>query len=211
MFLVIIINEVIRQTAVGSNCKEIKILTIMKYKKQQEWFLDNEQELATIPSRIVAMLIDIAIIVFIFYLISKVFDWIDLGITNIKLINIFHIEIEAKNMSESKILVFKTCLGFVPIIYFALTTYITNGQSIGKKVLGIKIISIYHHRIALWHCIERSLGYVASTLELMIGFYQVFWNPNRMTLHDRIAETIVIKTRFKKKNNVNTTTTNKRS
>ena len=171
----------------------------MKYKKRQEWFLDNEQELATIPSRILAMLIDIVIIVFIFYLIGKVFDWIGLGITNIKLINIFHIDIEAKNMSEAKIQVFKTCLGFVPIIYFAITTYITNGQSIGKKILGIKIISIYHHRFGLWSCIERSLGYVASTLELMIGFYQVIWNPNRMTLHDKIAETIVIKTRTKKK------------
>jgi len=41
-------------------------------------------------------------------------------------------------------------------------------------------------------------GYVASTLELGIGFYQVFWNPNRMTLHDRIAElTIDIKTRVR--------------
>lgn len=171
----------------------------MKYKQRQEWFLANEQELATIPSRILAMLIDIVIIVFIFYLISKVFDWIGLGITNINLRNVFHVDIEAKNMSETKIQIFKTCLGFVPIIYFALTIYITNGQSIGKKILGIKIISIYHHRISLWHCIERSLGYVASTLELMIGFYQVFWNPNRMALHDRIAETIVIKARQKKK------------
>jgi uncharacterized RDD family membrane protein YckC len=134
-----------------------------------------------------------------FYLIGKLFDWIGLGITNINLTNFFHIDIEAKNMSEQEIQVFKTCLGFVPIIYFVITTYITNGQSIGKKILGIKIISIYHHRIGLWHCIERSLGYVASTLELGIGFYQVFWNPNRMTLHDKIAETIVIKTRVKKK------------
>jgi len=171
----------------------------MKYKKRQEWFLDNEQELATIPIRIFAMLIDIVIIVFIFKLLGKSFDWIGLEITNIKLINIFHIEIEAKNMSETKIQILKTCLGFVPIIYFAFTTYITNGQSIGKKILRIKIISIYHHRIGLWHCIERSLGYVASTLELMFGFYQVFWNPNRMALHDKIAETIVIKTYTKKK------------
>jgi len=171
----------------------------MKYKKRAEWFLDNEQELAAIPNRILAMLIDVVIIVFIFYLIGKASDWIGLGITNIKLVNIFHIDIEAKNMSETKIQVFKTFLGFVPIIYFTLITYISNGQSIGKKIAGIRIISIYHHRIGLWPCIERSLGYVASTLELMIGFYQVFWNPNRMTLHDRIAETIVIKSRTKKK------------
>ena len=170
----------------------------MKYKKRQEWFLDNEQELATIPRRIFAFLIDLVLVVFIFFLISKVFDWIGLGITNIKLTNVFHVDIVAKNMSEEKIQVFKTCLGFVPTIYFVITTYITNGQSIGKKILGIRIISMYHHRIGLWHCVERSLGYVASTLELGIGFYQVFWNPNRMTLHDKIAETIVIKTRVKR-------------
>jgi uncharacterized RDD family membrane protein YckC len=170
----------------------------MKYKRQQEWFLDKEQELATIPRRMLAISIDMIIIVLIFFFIGKIFDWIDLGITNIKLTNFLHVDIEAKNMSEKKILFIKTCLGFVPILYFAISNYITNGQSIGKKILGIKIISIYHQRIGLWHCIERSLGYVASTLELGIGFYQVFWNPNRMTLHDRIAETIVIKTRLKK-------------
>lgn len=172
----------------------------MKYKSRQEWFSGNELTLATIPSRIVAILIDFVIIFFIFYLLDKIFDWIGLGITNIKLNNIFHVDIEAKNMSANKILVYKAFLGFVPTIYFAITTYITNGQSIGKKILGIKIISIYHHRIGLWHCIERSLGYVASTLELGIGFLQVFWNPNRMALHDRIAETMVIKTRIKKNN-----------
>jgi uncharacterized RDD family membrane protein YckC len=171
----------------------------MKYKKRQEWFLGNEQTLATIPSRILAMLIDLVIIFLLYRLIDKAFDWIGIGITNITLTNIFHIDIEAKNMSETKIQVFKTCLGFVPIIYFVITTYLTNGQSIGKKIVGIKIISVYHRRIGLWHCIERSLGYVASTLELMIGFYHVFWNPNRMALHDRIAETVVIKSCIKKK------------
>jgi len=174
----------------------------MKYKRRQEWFLKKEQELATIPGRILALSIDLILIVFIFMFIGKISDWIGLGIANIKLTNFFHIEIEATNWSEKKIMFYKTCLGFVPIIYFALSNYITNGLSIGKKIAGIKIISIYHHRIGLWHCIERSLGYVASTLELGIGFYQVFWNPNRMTLHDRIAETIVIKTRIKKKKTV---------
>ena len=42
----------------------------MKYKKRQEWFLDNEQELATIPSRIFAMLIDMLLILIIFYITS---------------------------------------------------------------------------------------------------------------------------------------------
>ena len=170
----------------------------MEYSAQQEWFSAREIELATIPARSIAILIDFLTLFIVFYLIDKTFGWIGLGITKINLTNIFHIEIEARNMSENNIQIFKTVLGFVPIIYFAVTTYFSNGQSIGKKISGIKIISVYHPRIGLWHCIERSLGYVASTLEFGIGFYQAFWNPNRMTLHDRIAETIVIKSRVKK-------------
>jgi hypothetical protein len=49
-----------------------------------------------------------------------------------------------------------------------------------------------HDRLSLWHCVERALGYGASALELGFGFFQYFIHPNRQTVHDRIAETIVI-------------------
>jgi len=45
--------------------------------------------------------------------------------------------------------------------------------------------------MSLWHSVERALGYAASTLELGFGFLQYFIHPNRRTVHDRIAETIV--------------------
>jgi uncharacterized RDD family membrane protein YckC len=46
--------------------------------------------------------------------------------------------------------------------------------------------------LTLWHCVERALGYGASALELGFGFFQYFMHPNRQTVHDRIAETIVV-------------------
>lgn len=165
----------------------------MKYKKRQDCFFENEPALSSIPRRIFAILIDIVIIMFIFYLILIISKLLRYEIKYITWKNFNHIEIGAQNMSEKSIQYLKIFLAFVPTIYFVLTTYLTNGQSIGKKLLGIRIVSIYHHRISLWHCIERSLGYVASTLELGVGFIQIFWNPNRMTLHDRIAETLVVK------------------
>jgi uncharacterized RDD family membrane protein YckC len=173
----------------------------MKYKKRQEWFLDTEQTLATIPSRLIAMLIDLVIVFLIFNAIIEVSVWLGLKIDSFEWKNFSHVEIESKNYSENEINLIKIFFGFIPTIYFSLTTYITNGQSIGKKILWIKIVSIYHHRLNLWCCIERSLGYIASTLELGIGFLQIFWNSNRMTLHDKIAETTVIKTRKTKKIN----------
>jgi uncharacterized RDD family membrane protein YckC len=71
--------------------------------------------------------------------------------------------------------------------------YIGNGKTLGKRLLHIRVVSLVHHRMSLWHSFERALGYGASTLELGFGFLQYFIHPNRRTVHDRIAETIVIR------------------
>jgi len=58
--------------------------------------------------------------------------------------------------------------------------------------MKIRVVSLRHDHLSLWHCLERALGYGASTLELGFGFLQYFIHPNRQTVHDRIAETIVV-------------------
>jgi uncharacterized RDD family membrane protein YckC len=78
------------------------------------------------------------------------------------------------------------------LIYFGLWTYFGHGQTLGKKLVRIRIVSLTHEHLTLWHSIERSLGYGASILEGGFGFLQYFIHPNRQTVHDRIAETIVI-------------------
>lgn len=50
-----------------------------------------------------------------------------------------------------------------------------------------------HEHLSLWHCIERSLGYSASSLEAGFGFLQYFKHANAQTVHDRITETIVVR------------------
>jgi uncharacterized RDD family membrane protein YckC len=79
------------------------------------------------------------------------------------------------------------------VLFFGLSVYIGNGQTIGKRVTGIRVVSLVHHRMSLWHSIERALGYGASALEFGFGFAQYFIHPNRRTVHDRMAETIVIR------------------
>jgi uncharacterized RDD family membrane protein YckC len=77
-------------------------------------------------------------------------------------------------------------------LYFGLWTYFGHGQTLGKKLLKIRVVAVAHAHLSLWHSIERSLGYGASILEGGFGFLQFFIHPNRQTVHDRIAETIVI-------------------
>jgi uncharacterized RDD family membrane protein YckC len=165
----------------------------MIYRKRQEWFLNQEQSLATVKRRFFAIIIDFVFIFFLYFLIIQVMNWFGYKIENLNLNFFKEPELEAAGMNKSSIHTLKISLGFVPTIYFALFTFFTNGFTPGKKIIGIRIISLYHQRIGLWHCIERSLGYVASALESGLGFIQALWNPNRMALHDRIAETVVIR------------------
>jgi uncharacterized RDD family membrane protein YckC len=82
-----------------------------------------------------------------------------------------------------------------PVVYFALIVWITNGRTLGKWLTGIRIVSVVHERMSFWHSLERALGYGASLLEGGSGFAQYLVNPTRQTVHDRIAETIVVRIR----------------
>ncbi len=78
------------------------------------------------------------------------------------------------------------------LFYFGLATYFGKGRTPGKRIMKIRVVSLVRERISLWHCVERALGYAASALEFGFGFMQYFIHPNRRTVHDRIAETIVV-------------------
>ena len=81
------------------------------------------------------------------------------------------------------------------ILYYGLIVWKTNGLTPGKRLLRIRVASLQHTRITLWQSIERALGYGASMLEGGFGFIQYFIEPNHRCVHDRIAETIVIRDR----------------
>jgi uncharacterized RDD family membrane protein YckC len=80
----------------------------------------------------------------------------------------------------------------VVVLYFGISTWLGDGASPGKRLMGIRVVSLVHEHLTLWHAIERALGYSASSLEAGFGFLQYFRHPNHQTVHDRIAETIVV-------------------
>jgi uncharacterized RDD family membrane protein YckC len=170
----------------------------MNYKSRHEFHHDNEFVLATIKKRFVAFLVDWIILILIYFSMIIIFALFDMAISKIDVHSIFEVEIEMDNTPSYLITFLKILFGLLPVFYFTISFYFCNGQTIGKYFLKIRILSLYHEHIGLWHCIERSLGYFASALEFGFGFIQAFWNPNRMTLHDKIGETIVIELPVKK-------------
>ncbi len=80
-------------------------------------------------------------------------------------------------------------------LFFGLTLYFGKGRTWAKRLMGIRVVSLVHHHISLFHCVERAMGYVVSAGECFFGFLQYFIHPNRRTAHDRLAGTIVIQDR----------------
>ncbi len=78
------------------------------------------------------------------------------------------------------------------VVYFTFSLYLGNGRTLGKRLCRIRVVSLVHDRVGFWHALERALGYGASALEAGFGFFQYFLRPDRRTVHDRIAETIVV-------------------
>jgi uncharacterized RDD family membrane protein YckC len=79
------------------------------------------------------------------------------------------------------------------LLYFGLFLRFTNGLTPGKRLLGIRVVSLTQDRLGFWQSLERALGYGASALEGGFGFFQYFLNPNHQCAHDRLAETIVVR------------------
>ena len=160
-------------------------------------------ELAGFSRRFFALIIDLFILIIILFIVGTIlnyFRFINFGFsivncpdkTNEHLLDINNVQITGPEYLKIMIKL------LIPVIYFGLITWFTNGYTIGKHLFRIRIVSTSYKHLTLWHSIERSLGYYASSLEFGFGFLQYFIDYNRRTVHDRIAETIVIKVLKKK-------------
>ena len=91
-------------------------------------------------------------------------------------------------------------LGALVVLAIDLTLLARNGQTIGKKLLGIKVVRVDGSPVSLYRVFL--LRYVCNTLLTLIPFFGslyslvdclMIFSESRRTVHDRIADTIVIK------------------
>ncbi|MEF8796395.1 MAG: RDD family protein [Salinivenus sp.] len=80
-------------------------------------------------------------------------------------------------------------------LYFTLFLAWWGGRTPGKYLLGIRVVRLSGEPIGLWYAFERFGGYAAGIATGLLGFVQLYWDPNRQAIHDRVARTVVIKTR----------------
>ena len=76
-------------------------------------------------------------------------------------------------------------------LYFTFLPYWWKGQTIGKKVFGLRVVELTGKPLTIMNCLGRYGGYAAGMATGMIGFIQVLWDVNRQAIQDKIAHTVV--------------------
>ena len=76
--------------------------------------------------------------------------------------------------------------------YFTMFTALWHGQTPGKKLFRIRVIQLDGTPLSIWDSFGRYGGYGAGIATGLLGFAQIYWDPNRQAIHDKISATIVI-------------------
>ena len=77
------------------------------------------------------------------------------------------------------------------VLYFA-WPYSAHGQTPGKKLLGIRVVTLDGSRLNWRTGIVRTFGYSLSALPLGLGYLWAIWDPDKQTWHDKVAGTTVV-------------------
>lgn len=78
-------------------------------------------------------------------------------------------------------------------IYYALQESGAAQATIGKKAVGLKVCTDTGDRITFAQASGRFFGKYLSMIIIFIGYLMMLWDDRRQTLHDKLAQTFVVK------------------
>ena len=87
----------------------------------------------------------------------------------------------------------QTLLGVVYYTFFWSSASPWPGQTIGSKLLNIRVIKTDGSDLSITQALVRYVGFVISALCLLIGLIWAAFDPNKQGWHDKIAGTYVVR------------------
>ncbi|MFC5282492.1 RDD family protein [Pedobacter alpinus] len=86
----------------------------------------------------------------------------------------------------------------LPIIKMIYQIYMEHNHqaTFGKKLLQIKVVNLQGLKPSLQQVVIRNLAKIISTVTVFFGYLYLFLNKQQQALHDKIADTMVIKDRL---------------
>ena len=157
----------------GNDITEI-VVQELTGKTVEEKFIDQTVEIAALDKRIFAYIIDIIILVMF-----------SIGATFLFSIN---------NNISSKI---NVILPVSSLVYYVISAILESSKykaSLGKIILGLQVTTIDGNELSFAQAITRNIIKYISSLVLFLGHFFAFFNDQKQALHDKVINSIVVKT-----------------
>lgn len=119
---------------------------------------------ASVWKRFFAFLIDAAVFAVLFWALAQVMDNVSLSVVLLVLV----------------------------WLYYALLESSPVQASLGKIIMGIKVVDRRGRRLSFWQATERILSKLITNITFYFGFFIAAFDRQKQTLHDRISHSAVI-------------------
>ena len=83
-------------------------------------------------------------------------------------------------------------------LYYALMESSSRQATLGKMVMGLKVVGEQGQRITFWHATGRTFAKIVSAMTIYIGFLIAGATRRKQALHDMIASTFVVDKSYQK-------------
>ena len=81
---------------------------------------------------------------------------------------------------------------FVMIWLYPTIFWMINGQTMGKRIMGLRVVRMDGSEMTFWRGLVRVFGYWVSAVALFLGFIWVLFSNERRGWHDKLAGTCVV-------------------
>ena len=86
--------------------------------------------------------------------------------------------------------------GLLPWLYFAISESSSAQGTLGKSAAGIRVTDFRGERLSFGRATGRYFGKILSGFTMSIGFAMAGFTEKRQALHDKIADTLVVRKEF---------------
>jgi uncharacterized RDD family membrane protein YckC len=126
-------------------------------------------------------------------LVAAFLDWLLIGIAAAAIGNLLGVEAPSPPSADGGVNVQPAPGPFilVELAYFTYFHATSAGQSIGNRILGIRVLdadtgrSLPYARAFVWALMSH-----LSALPCFLGFFWMLWEPRKRTWHDIVADTL---------------------
>ena len=142
-------------------------------------------------SRFLAFVVDVVVLSAIM-LIFHASVAIVLNFFNINIAVLLESDNSFITMAAAAFILFNLLISAFVWVFYFVGAWVLVGQTVGKRVLGLRVVSLDGRLPIFRQALARYAGYWLSALPLFLGFLWVLVDDERRGWHDKISHTCVI-------------------